>query len=239
MTMPDLPTEPPVMHQRWHDLLFAHWPIPADDMQRLLPDALMVDTWDGEAWVAVVPFRMTHINLRGLPPVPLTHAMLEFNVRTYVTYKGVPGVWFFSLDASNRLIVEVARGWYNLPYFNAGMHLNRHSDTVYYAMHRTDRRANPALFAGSYWPTSDVFFSQPGTLESWLTERYYLYAIDRNSRVYRGRIHHAPWPLQHAGADMHINSATASHGINLPATPPLLHFSRTIQVKAWPITLAD
>ncbi len=235
MTALPLPATPPVMYQRWHDLLFAHWPVPADDMERLLPDALTVDTWDGEAWVAVVPFRMSHITLRGAPPVPLTNAMLEFNVRTYVTYKGVPGVWFFSLDASNRLMVEVARGWYNLPYFNAGMHLHRHADTVYYAMHRTDRRANPALFAGRYWPTSPVFQSQPGTLESWLTERYYLYAMGRGGDVYQGRIHHDPWPLQQAEADIQINSVAASHGIVLPPTEPLLHYSHVVQVKAWPI----
>ncbi|MEL6270315.1 MAG: DUF2071 domain-containing protein [Chloroflexota bacterium] len=220
------------MQQTWHDLLFMHWPVPPAMLNAILPPPLTVDTWQGEAWVAVVPFGMRGIRFRGLPALPLTSTFLELNVRTYVTVGDKPGVWFYSLDASNRGAVEVARVWYNLPYFNAGMVMSKHAGTIRYAMHRTDRRANPAVFAGTYAPTSDVFRSEPGSLEEFLTERYYLYSVDRHGKLYRGRIYHEPWPLQTAEADMHINSVAASHGIHLPQTAPLLHFAQEISVYA-------
>jgi hypothetical protein len=147
-------------------------------------------------------------------------------VRTYVTVDDKPGVWFYSLDASNRLAVEVARGWYNLPYFNAQMLTYRHADTVHYAAHRTDDRARPAMFAARYRPVSDVFHSEPGSLEHFLTERYYLYAVGRDGGLYRGRIDHDPWNLQMAEAEFVLNDVAQSHGIQLPDTEPLLHFAR-------------
>jgi len=225
----------PSIRMEWASLLFMHWRVDARLLRPLVPEALDIDTYDGSAWIGIIPFTMPSIGPARLPRALAKRRMHESNVRTYVTAGEERGVWFFSLDASNRLMVEGARGWYNLPYFNAGRHLHRHADTVYYAMHRTDRRANPALFAGRYWPTSPVFQSQPGTLESWLTERYYLYAMGRGGDVYQGRIHHDPWPLQRAEADIQINSVAASHGIVLPPTEPLLHYSHVVQVKAWPI----
>jgi uncharacterized protein YqjF (DUF2071 family) len=220
------------MHQRWHDLLFAHWPVPADDLNALMPATLPVDTFDGQAWVAVVPFRMSGVRLRGVPPVPLTSALLELNVRTYVTINDEPGVYFFSLDAENRLAVEVARSWFKLPYFNAGMTLQRRGGWIHYASHRTDNRGRPALFSGRYRPTGEPLITEPGTLEYWLTERYALYTTDGDGRIYRGRIHHPRWPLQPAEAVFTHNTVAQSHGITLPDTPPLLHFSESIAITA-------
>ena len=230
-----IPTVAPVMRQTWHDLLFAHWPIPAETMQRLLPANLPVDTFEGQAWVGVVPFRMSGIQLRGLPVVPLTSSFAELNVRTYVKVGDRPGVFFFCLDASNPLAVEVARRWYHLPYFRAKMAVKGVSNEIEYSSRRTHRGVFPARFEATYGPTAEVNLTRPGTLESWLTERYALYATDRRERVYRGEIHHRQWPLQPAQADIRLNTMAEAHGISLPATDPVLHFSRRLDVVAWTI----
>src|ERR1700674_1035433 len=104
-----LPAGQAVMTQSWPDLLFAHWPVDAEKLRALIPERLEIDTFDGRAWLAVVPFRMTNVRLRGTPAVPWLSAFPELNMRTYVTYDGEPGVWFFSLDAGNSLAVAIAR----------------------------------------------------------------------------------------------------------------------------------
>ncbi len=182
--------------------------------------------------MAVVPFGMRGVRLRGLPPVPLTSALLELNVRTYVTLNDEPGVYFFSLDASNRLAVAVARAWFKLPYFNAGMTLERRGGWIHYGTHRTDNRGRPALFTGRYRPLGESFITEPGSLEYWFTERYALYTTDNDGHVYRGRIHHPRWPLRPAEAIFTHNTVAQSHGITLPDSPTLLHFAEQVEITA-------
>src|SRR5262245_4554326 len=109
------------MRMSWHDLLFAHWPVPVAAMRALVPAPLEVDTFDGAAWIGVVPFRMTRVGPLWLPPIPGVSSFAELNVRTYVTRDDKPGVWFFSLDAANPLAVRTARRFFHLPYFHAAM----------------------------------------------------------------------------------------------------------------------
>jgi uncharacterized protein YqjF (DUF2071 family) len=227
-----LPTRPWVMAQTWEHLLFAHWPISVDALRSLIPPDLPIDTFDGQAWLGVVPFEMRNVHFRGVPPMPLLSAFPELNVRTYVTHNGKPGVWFFSLDAANFPAVQFARRVYHLPYFMATMHVQISGDTVTY---RSARHTRPAEFRGRYRPVSEVYTSQPGTLESWLTERYYLYAADRRGRLYRGAIQHVPWPLQKAEAEIEQETTALSHGLRLPDIPPLLHYAHHIDVLAWSI----
>src|SRR5580700_1193759 len=121
-----------VMKQTWHHLPFAHWPLPAERMRPLVPAQLDLDTFDGQCWVAVVPFRMSGIRGRGLPPLPGLSRFPELNVRTYVTYGGKPGVYFFSLDAASRAAVWAARRFYHLPYYHARMETTREGNDVAY-----------------------------------------------------------------------------------------------------------
>jgi uncharacterized protein YqjF (DUF2071 family) len=114
-----------VMAQIWHDLLFAHWPVPQAVLRPRIPAQLAVDTFDGQGWLGVVPFRMSGVRLRGTPRVPWLSAFPELNVRTYVVADGKPGVWFFSLDAGNAIAVAIARAWFHLPYFRARMSMSR------------------------------------------------------------------------------------------------------------------
>lgn len=228
------------MAQTWHELLFAHWPVAPEMVRPTLPAGLALDLFDGRAWVGVVPFRMSGIRLRPQPAAaPWLGAFLELNVHTYVTAPGGdrPGVFFYSLDAANPVAVAVARRWYRLPYFFARMRLRRDGDWFEYTSHRVHPGAPRATFAGRYRPAGPVLRAGPGSLEAWLTERYCLYAADPRGAVYRGEIHHAPWPLQPAEAELRFRALTAQHGIALPDTPPLLHFARRLEVVAW--TLAS
>jgi uncharacterized protein YqjF (DUF2071 family) len=229
-----LPRGPWLMTQKWHDLLFAHWPVPAAALRPLVPAALPLDTWEGRAWVGVVPFRMTGVRPRAVPPLPGLSAFLEVNVRTYVTLGGKPGVYFFSLDAENPLAVRAARSLFNLPYFDAGMSLERDGEAIGYRSRRTHRGAPPAELAASYRPVGEPAPAAAGSLDAWLTERYCLYSVGRRGRARRLEIHHAPWPLQPAEADLSRNTLAAAAGLELPAMPPLLHFARRLDVVFWP-----
>lgn len=224
------------MRQVWSDLLFAHWPTPAASMEALLPSGLTLDTWEGEAWVGVVPFRMPYLSIRGLPDIPPFMRLLEINVRTYVRVGDKPGVYFFSLDADNPVAVEVARRWYSLPYLNARFDCDFTSDQVRYEMTRTDQRAAPGAFSALYQPTAEPHAPAAGTLEDWLTARYALYTTNRRGRVLRGDITHAPWPLAPAEAEIQVNTLAQSHGIVLADTAPLLHYAARLDVLAWPVS---
>ena len=224
-------SRPWIMKQVWRDLLFAHWPIPATEMRQLVPSALELDCYDGSAWVAVTPFHMSGIRARWLPPLPGWSAFPELNVRTYVTYKGVPGVYFFSLDAGNRTAVEVARRSYFLPYFYSRMKVDvRTSDEVRYS---SSRVRSLAEFRGRYRPASPVRLREKGSLEHFLTERYCLYAARPSGELLRGHIHHAPWPLQDAEAEIECNTLAEAAGIRLPEVPPILHFAKRLEVLVW------
>lgn len=189
---------------KWHDLLFMHWPVPAQTLRPLVPPGLELDTYEGAAWIGIVPFSMSGIRARFLPRVPGVSAFHELNVRTYVTSGGHRGVWFFSLDATSRVAVRVARATFHLPYFVA-----------------------------RYRPNGPIRPAGEGTLESFLTRRLCLYSADSRGAIYRGDILHAPSPLQSAEAEIEINTMTDPLKIALPTTQPLLHFSKRLDVVAW------
>jgi uncharacterized protein YqjF (DUF2071 family) len=222
------------MRQTWNDLLFAHWPLAPEAIRTLVPGMLQLDLHDGRAWVAVTPFHMSGIRGRALPYFPGLSVFPELNVRTYVTFKGVPGVYFFSLDAARRVAVWGARATFFLPYFFADMSAKINGDEVHYHSRRvaSQRIASSAEFRGRYSPLSGPRQSQPGGLEHFLTERYCLYAV-RRREVFRAGIHHLPWPLQDAEAEIQQNTMAEAAGIALPTSGPLLHFSKKLDVLVW------
>jgi uncharacterized protein YqjF (DUF2071 family) len=220
------------MRQSWHDLLFAHWPVDAATLRSQIPDRLRIDTFNGQAWLGVVPFRMSGVRLRWMPPLPWISAFPELNVRTYVTAEEKPGVWFFSLDAANPVAVAVARLTFHLPYFNARMSCEDAAGGIQYRSERFHRGAPEGVFEARYLPRGDSFEAPAGTLEHFLTERYCLYSA-KNDRLYRGEIHHPPWRLQRAEAEFRKNSMADAAGVALPDAAPLLHFARRQDVVAW------
>ncbi|HEY0714510.1 MAG TPA: DUF2071 domain-containing protein [Polyangia bacterium] len=229
-----LPTGPWVGRQTWLDLLFAHWPVPAERLRPFVPPALTVQEHEGTSWVGLVPFRMDNVSARGLPNLPGLSAFPEMNLRLYVELDGRPGVWFISLDADKRPAVWGARLSLNLPYFAAAMSVTNKGDRVHYASVRRGQGARVA-FRARYWPTSaEQRHAQAGTLDHFLTERYCLYNQRRDGRIQRLDIHHLPWPLQPAAAEIDENTVAAAQGITATEGAPLLHFARKLDVLAWP-----
>jgi uncharacterized protein len=227
------PRRPWVMAQRWHDLLFAHWPVDVAEVRRQIPVALEIDRYEGQAWVGVVPFRMSGVRLRGAPAVPWLSAFPELNVRTYVTAEGKPGVWFFSLDAGNAIAVAVARAWFHLPYYRARMSCEEKEGWIAYASERCHRGAPDAELRARYRATGPAFSPRPGTLDYFLTERYCLYTTDHQRRLIRGEIHHAPWSLQATEAELPVNTMARATEIHLPESKPVLHFAKRQDMVAW------
>ncbi len=218
------------MRQQWNRLLFAHWPLPPENLRPLVPPALSLDTWESNCWLAVTPFYLSGLRARGLPHPPFVFG--ELNVRTYVTLGSKPGVYFFSLDAGSVAAVLGARTAYALPYFYARMNIDCVNDTVHYRCRRA-HMGKIAEFEAHYRPVSTVRYASRGTLEHFLTERYCLYAVEAG-RVYRAEIHHVPWPLQEAEAEISRNTMAAASGIEVPDVPPLLHYARMLEVLVWP-----
>lgn len=232
-----IPQQPWVMAQSWQNLLFAHWALPIDRVRPFIPSPLELDTFDGMAYIGVVPFLMNHVHGRFIPPIPTTHCFPELNVRTYVTYQDKPGVWFFSLDADSPLAVRVARVAFHLPYFDADMSIIHHRNNwIQYDSRRTHRGATSADFIARYRPTSDVYLSEAGSLDEWLTERYCLYSMDAQKNVYRGEILHEKWRLQHAEADITVNTMGRASKLSFPDDPPILHYVDNIDVLTWFLT---
>lgn len=229
-----VPSGPWALSMTWRDLLFMHWPVSANALRPLIPPALSLDTFDGDAWLGVVPFRMTDVRPRFLPAVPPVSNFPELNLRTYVSAGDRPGIWFFSLDAHNPLAVRLARATFKLPYFDADMSCEAEDGEVRYRSVRTHKNAPPAEFAARYRPAGEPFESRRGTLEDFLTERYCLYAADGRGNVRRGDIHHEMWPLRPAEVEVERLDMTAQIGVELPDTSPLLHFSERLDVLAWP-----
>lgn len=226
-------------------------------MRGLVPPQLTLDTWDETAWVGVVPFRMQGVRPRFVAAVPWLSAFAELNLRTYVTIRdrGIEkhGVYFFSLEAANPVAVAIARALFKLPYFNAAMTLRDDGRQIHYRSRRTHHNAAAAEFVGSYGPTGPLYRSEPGSFDAWLTERYALYTtgltttaaksnaprtVDtprNNAPIYIGEIHHERWPLQPATATIQTNSIATASGFTLPDQPPILHFTRHIDVVVWPL----
>jgi uncharacterized protein len=223
------------MKQTWNDLLFAHWPLPAAQLSPLVPHQLSLDSFQGQCWVGIVPFWMSGVRARAMPPVPGLSRFPELNVRTYVTYDGKPGVYFFSLDITSHLAVRVARTFYHLPYFHAAMQTTATEERILYSSLRDQGSAE---FRGSYRPIGPIRVREQGSLEHWLTARFCLYTIHSN-QVFRCDIHHLPWPLQDAEARFEVNTVANASGIVLPEIVPLVHFSKTLEVLIWPLRNAD
>jgi uncharacterized protein YqjF (DUF2071 family) len=221
-----------LMGMHWDDLLFAHWPVAPEAIRHLIPAGLDLDLHEGRAWISVVPFRMTHVRPRYLPGLPGLSAFCELNVRTYVVRKSIPGVWFFSLDASSPLAVRAARRFFHLPYFDAEMRSEAHGDRIAYASLRTHTGAALAEFAAEYGPTGPVYRAAAGSLEDWLTARYCFYAADDEGGLFRSNVHHKPWRLQPAAADIRVNTMTLPIGVKLEGEP-LLQFAAKTEVAGW------
>ena len=224
----------PVMRQRWSHLGFFHWAVDPTLLAPLLPRGLEVDTWEGRAYVGLVPFTVRGTRPPFLPPVPWLSTFHEVNLRTYVHRRGQePGVWFFSLDASSWLAVWGARALYKLPYFHASMAVERSpGGAISFSSRRRDTRGR-ARFACSYEPTAPSGEAPPGTLEFFLIERYLLYSWD-GAHLRSARVAHAPYRF--APARMFGLEEDLTESIDAPLDAneaPLAHCADEVDVRIY------
>lgn len=231
------PPGQPVMHQDWGKLLFMHWRIEENLLRPHVPPSLAIDTYGDSAWIAITPFTMWDIRAFPpyVPPVPGLSAMHELNVRTYVHYNGVPGVWFFSLDANSSAAVLGARTFFHLPYYNADIEMSG-KKKIKYRLEREDDP--PAAFRATWSVGEPLRQSQPGSREFFLTERYILYT-EHNDKLYRARIYHEPWQLYKAELTGFGSTMLEAAGITQPKTQPILHHAEEVNVDIWFLESVD
>jgi hypothetical protein len=220
--------------QRWDELLFAHWKVEAGLLRDLVPDELELDLYKGDAWVGVVPFLMRDIRPWWLPKW-MAFNFLETNLRTYVHHRGVPGVYFHSLEASSYLAVKAARALWSLPYWHAEMQSARDGERISY--HSTRTKGLGSLDV-EYEIGEELGPSQPGTFEHFLLERYYLFTT-RRGKLLQGQVHHTPYPAFEAQVTTIDESLFAAVGLPPTSRPPdVVHYSPGVSVEMfgpWPV----
>ncbi len=224
----------PAMVQRWGRLAFLHWPVDRAALRAVTPPDLELDEFDGRVWIGLIAFTMWDVHPPGLPAIPTTRAFHELNVRTYVHHRGVPGVYFFSLDANSRLAVWGARTLWHMPYFQARMDLREKDGRILYTSQRVHSGAAPASFFAIWKPGPRLPPAEPDSLAFFLTERYGLYTHHRG-RLLWGRIWHEPWPLQEADLEDARVHMLAQLGLPEPEGPPVLHYAHEIDTAVWPL----
>jgi len=219
-------------------LLFVHWRVPVASIRDLIPTELEIDTYDGNAWIGLVPFYMSNVRPAYLPAVPWISNFCETNLRTYVYREDEkPGVWFFSLDAARLIPVLIARAKWSLNYFWSEMSLIRNGQRIDYHSHRKSKADSAATRIQAEVGTKFQPEDEPehvDSLEFFLAERYLLYAKN-GSQLLRGQVHHKPYPLHQATLANFSESITSQQGIQVSSSPNHVLFSEGVDVEIFPL----
>lgn len=222
-----------VIRQDWIHLAFLHWALDPEQLRPLIPAPLRLDTFEGKAYLGLVPFLMDNVRPRFLPCVPGISHFPELNIRTYVIHDGKPGVLFFSLDATSRIAVELGRRFFHLPYVPARMRVDPNGETTRYSSQRHGYTEGENAFAARLHGPGDVYYAKNGSLDHFLTERYCFYAASAAGSMTCGDIAHAPWPLRKGEAQIEQNSLLKQFSIQESTAPDLVHISSGVQVLGW------
>jgi uncharacterized protein YqjF (DUF2071 family) len=239
------PDEGAVMKQRWADLLFLHWAVDADGLRARLPPGVELDTFEGRAYIGIVPFTVRGARLTWLPALPWVSHFHEVNLRTYVHHRGQePGVWFFTLDAANPVVVQTARTLFRLPYRHAHIEMSADdpggsgpgtaADRRWIRFTSCRREGDPPDLDVRYGPGGAPAPARPGTLEFFLLERYVLFTVSEG-RLYRARVHHPAYPAQPAVVPVLRENFLPTIGLSRPEGPPLAHYASEVQVEVFPL----
>ena len=222
---------PWIMKQTWKDVLFAHYPVQKKVLEKLVPSVLPLDTYNGTCWVSIVPYLTSSMHPRGFPPIPGMAAYPGFNIRTYVTLNGKPGVYFFRLTAANFLAAHFAKTFFRLPYLYMDMKYKKVKNLIVF---ESEKKTGLQLLC-NYKSISDPVPTEKGSLEEWLVERYCVYTVNKKGVPLRGDILHEPWLLEKAEAEFHQNTLLSSLNIVAENEKPILHYAKSRVVRFWPI----
>lgn len=235
MTAPEVVQDPHgwIIDQREASLLFLHWPVPPDELRPLVPHGLELDTVDGTAWVTVSPHVIETARLRDTPPIPHLDSFAEVELRTYVRHSGVPGVWFLSLDAPGHLGNWIRRHTFHLPYHSADLTTTGTDGEVHTTSRRHDETG--ASLDVRYRPAGPVAPAEPGSLDSFLHERYSMFVVGHDSTLFRGDVEHGPWPLQGVEVEVRENTLADAAGLSRLGPPARASYSAGVQGRYWPL----
>ncbi|MFC4559592.1 YqjF family protein [Virgibacillus kekensis] len=225
---------PWVARQVWRDLLFMHWPVPLSNIRPYVPAPFEIETYNGQAWISIVPFRATFNGPRGMPgKIPFSD-YLELNVRTYVNYKGESGVFFFSFDANSMIAVTGARKLFSLPYIHASMSAKKDGKSIEFISHRKHNGYPEAILSVRYTPVNErPTTASKGSLTEWLVERYCFWTLI-GKKIYKGPILHSPWDLQRVEVDTQMDQLLDFLGTEHFKEKPLTHYCKQKKVKLFP-----
>ncbi|GGN14768.1 YqjF family protein [Halarchaeum nitratireducens] len=219
-----------VISMDWRDVCVASYAVDPDVVAATLPDGVAVDTYDGDAYLSVVPFVMGDVRPYKFPRF-VGPTFGELNLRTYVTGDAGPGIYFYNLDATDRLGVAIARATFRLPYYDASQRIVKRGDTVEFESERTHTGVPPCEFDADYTPIGDPEPAEPGSLTEFLLERYRFYVEGRGTLL-RGEIEHEPWRVQEATYDVRENDLFTVNGFETPDRDPHVAYSPGVEVAA-------
>ncbi|MET0785524.1 MAG: DUF2071 domain-containing protein [Paenisporosarcina sp.] len=221
---------PWLMTQEWHDVLFLHWSVSADELRKHIPSELELDLYNNKAWIGLIFFRVKGNRLRLIPPIPGVGAFLEINLRTYVTYKGRAGIHIFSLDVNNPFIVKLATLRNFLPYQNAKICCKRRNNVFTIKSKRSDKNAHPENLITSFEVVSQII--ERSHFEQWLTERYHLWTKPKD-HLFRVDTMHSPWKLQNVTGTIQENTMGSLLKSNFQGKPPIAHYSKKKKARVF------
>ena len=220
--------------QRWSDLLFMHWQVPARILRPHIPAGLDLDTWDGSPWVSLVAFRLDHVRHRRLPSLGLVANIIELNLRAYVRRKGEPAIYFLSIHADKRLAVALAHWMTPLPYVRARMVYERDRTDYRFQSTRLAAPAVPLHLEARFNPHPLAFQAPAGSQAEWLLERYGLYAVTPRGNLLRTVVQHPPWQVQDVSLRLSRNTIGDPFNLPLSRAPGAAHFSSGLHALVWP-----
>ena len=221
------PVQHPVMKQQWRDLAYIHWRYDPAVVQELLPEGIEVDTFDGSAWVGLIPFSMRNISFPLIPPVPYFGSFPEVNVRTYVKRNGVPGVWFFSLDVNRLIPAFVARTTYFIPYcWGKASHKK-----VEVKLLTSVTRRWPSKSSSHIELSIGERIESPSDLAHFLSARWGLYSKGFGGKLRYAPVDHEQWQLYEASIVILDDHLVTAAGLPTPTGEAYVMFSPGVSVR--------
>ncbi|HYV39781.1 MAG TPA: DUF2071 domain-containing protein [Gemmataceae bacterium] len=215
--------------QTWRDVFFAHWQVPAQALKPHLPAGLEVDAWQGGGWISAVAFYLD-VQHRRLPSFGLTSGFVELNLRTYVRWRDQPGIYFLSIHAGSRIAVGLARLLTPLPYVYAPLSYRRNGNQ----WRLRCQQSNVSLLDAEFSTANDAATCAADSLDTWLVERYRLFAPARHGQVQRLIVRHPPWEMRAVSGQVSAEHLGKPWGADLSRQPDEMHFANQIPARLWP-----